>query len=532
MQDHRQAGEQDPRDDVVSDHSRPVDLAVAGSRRSPAWRLLAAAGLVVALALAAVAVVATRGQQRPVLAVVSGDDGAAGIVARGPGGRYVLAGRLPTDGPTTGRVHPLRGDVPRERAQALATALHLGPVRADRSDWLAGDEHVGFRLSGADGRWSTSACAIPPPAPSAGTGGVAVACAVTASTRRLPAASPPACAPDRAASCPAMPRTSTETRAPIPTPAASLRSVADAVLAVEGIAPTQARVDGDSLSAEPTVAGLPTVGLGTSISLAPDGTIAAASGWLGSAGDGDSYPLIGADAAFRLLQRRPMPLHAMPCRAEQPGGCGGAPQRIIGARPGLVLGDGAADGAHDKELLVPAWLFDVAGGGIASQVAIEQGQLAPPTGSTSNPGSTAPTPSALPPVAISASPVGPPAEAGGLPFQVTGSGGTGVTVSWSQGACTARSDRAVLVSQDDRQVVLRVPVRIGPAPALRACPDYLQLLSKRVELGRPLGGEVIDATTGQPAPNAPDTTAAVPPGIGVTAAGGYGCLFRAQLSSG
>lgn len=106
-----------------------------------------------------------------------------------------------------------------------------------------------------------------------------------------------------------------------------------------------------------TVDGKPTDGFSTALSIGVNGKIIAGKGWLGQPADpGPSYPLITAADALNRLQAQPY-AEILLCRPQTGGGCAPTPQlHIVGARLGLVLATDAV-----RPVLVPAWLFQVAG---------------------------------------------------------------------------------------------------------------------------------------------------------------------------
>lgn len=125
------------------------------------------------------------------------------------------------------------------------------------------------------------------------------------------------------------------------------------------------------VSADPVVDGLGTSGFSTTISVGPGDRITEASGWLGPAVTGASYPLIGARQAFNRLRSfahpppgdRPPETVCTPhpdllCPSPDYGGCPSdvLPVQVTGAVYGLALSY-----SRGERLLVPSWLFSVAG---------------------------------------------------------------------------------------------------------------------------------------------------------------------------
>ena len=246
----------------------------------------------------------------------------------------VLVGELP-EGPATGRVHPL-GDVSGGGdPAALAAALGLpgdGEDQGGVRSWVDGPRQL--VVNTADGSWTFQ--------PAAGVEGVTgegvVGDAVTGEADTGTTAGSP---PDR--------------------------SLARSVVEAAGLDPDDGveALTGSSLNltVDPVVAGLPTAGLTTSVTV--DGpTVVSGQGWLAGPeapdGSGATYPLISARDAWDTLLRTPRPMTLMACPESQdgsdPSGCGGGPVTVTGARPGLSLQWSAG-----VALLVPSWLFAVEG---------------------------------------------------------------------------------------------------------------------------------------------------------------------------
>ena len=105
--------------------------------------------------------------------------------------------------------------------------------------------------------------------------------------------------------------------------------------------------------------GAPTTGFETVVTVDSAG-ILTASGSLGQPRPSDSYPVISADDAVDLLAAMPVPLIACPESAVPvpPGpSCGGA-MEVTGATFGRSM---QWEGAGERPLLVPSWLFDIKG---------------------------------------------------------------------------------------------------------------------------------------------------------------------------
>lgn len=200
-----------------------------------------------------------------------------------------------------------------------------------------------------------------------------------------------------------------------PSPAAT-RSMAGPLLAGLGLASADVAAatvyqgsPSSTLSVSPTVDGMPTQGLETTVYADRTGIIGA-SGRLDLPAPGDVYPLRTAKQAFDDLARQPRPLMEPYCGPipGAPGRTSGAPLpptrcpspvpvRVTGARIGLLLSYDASSDTHGMgvPLMVPAWFFTVATGGTGPVViAIDPSFLAPPD--RSYPGEPKSVPGGLP----------------------------------------------------------------------------------------------------------------------------------------
>lgn len=124
---------------------------------------------------------------------------------------------------------------------------------------------------------------------------------------------------------------------------------------------------GGTVAVHPTVDGLPTAGLSTTITIGW-GEVVAARGWLLATSRGANYPVISAAEAYDVLLATPQPLldracphSAPPTDVPHPGApdsdfadCGGGPVTIVDAAFGLSLQRYAG-----RAVLVPSWLFEV-----------------------------------------------------------------------------------------------------------------------------------------------------------------------------
>lgn len=140
---------------------------------------------------------------------------------------------------------------------------------------------------------------------------------------------------------------------PVPTKPADddALTAARPVLSAAGIPDARTRVQRlpgtVSVLADPVVDGLVTWGYGTSVTVAADGKITGASGWLGRPTGGATYPLVGA---ADLLKTLAFPAIARMCGQKV---CPEQRLEVTGAELGLSLGFQASG----VPVLLPAWRY-------------------------------------------------------------------------------------------------------------------------------------------------------------------------------
>ena len=138
--------------------------------------------------------------------------------------------------------------------------------------------------------------------------------------------------------------------------------------------------------ADPVVGGLPTFGMTSIVGVGSAGRIEYANGWLDDPTEGDTYPLVGVDAALERLDEMGGGWFAYAPGAPEPAvdclGCDElpAPEPTVldTVRVGLQL---VPAYGLDEAWLVPSYLFTIEGGGpgaVVAAFAIADDLLAPP----------------------------------------------------------------------------------------------------------------------------------------------------------
>jgi hypothetical protein len=322
---------------------------------------------------------------------------------------------------------------------------------------------------------------------------------------------------------------STTTTLPSPTPApvlpsdADARAAAAAVLSAVGLDGASANVVNigvaRDVSVDPQVGGLPTQGVRTDVAVDTDG-IVGATGWLGEAVAGASYPLLTATEALDRLRAMPRPEIAIACVAGAECPTGIPTPTITGATLGLSLRwDGL--GTSGTEVLVPSWFFTVQDSTEPlPMIAVQDAYLGDPTtdpgAGASSPGNPGVEPgssgggSADPGTPVD--PASPPASDQPLP----GKPSTGVeTHPVEVTSVTLGKDGSTLVLHgfggicedfvgSAKETATGITVLIEGAsnqPPDKACPAIAKEITVGVRLAAPWDKRPItDATTGQVVP--------------------------------
>lgn len=142
-----------------------------------------------------------------------------------------------------------------------------------------------------------------------------------------------------------------------PPPAGLVRRRLASLLAAAGGPWAPVQVSAGTGSANPLVAGTPTSGLGTWLTLDPAGRPVQGAGWLARVAGLGSYPIVDAKTAFARLARPPGPRPLMcPLIPAERGCLPDRPQLVTGATLGLSFEPDRA-GA----VLLPAWLLHLRG---------------------------------------------------------------------------------------------------------------------------------------------------------------------------
>ncbi|MGB8651666.1 MAG: hypothetical protein WCD35_13515 [Mycobacteriales bacterium] len=446
--------------------------------RIPSRLAAPVATFVAVVALAAAVALLTGGHDSPAppralhLAASPVRDAASGVSSGG--GTYTLTGSLPAGRPADAAVWELaRGPADSALVTRLASALHAGaPVRSG-TGWRAGS----LVVSGEAGQsWWYSACG---PDTTVSSGDAVGGCAVPG-TGAAGSGSAGTAAPVPAE--------------PSPVPAASVREHVAPVLTALGLAVGDATVSsgpwGGAAALDRTIGGLDTVGLTTHVDVDRQGLVTFASGWLGEATKGDSYPLVSAQQAFEALPALP---RALLCPIGPDGkGCGApTPIEVTGAHLGLSL-QPLADGG---QVLVPSWLFDVKGGSEpVVGVAVEPRFLTPtePSG----------TPSAVPvPPPGTTTPATPaPARS---PFAFDGAArasvAAAVVVRYGDSSSCPHAHVTHAVKESATTVV--VVLEADALPQGIACTTDYRPMTLQIPLQAALGQRtVVDGTTGRAVP--------------------------------
>jgi hypothetical protein len=430
----------------------------------------------------------------------------------GAGDQFRLAASLPA-GPDRASVRwltePKQADV-----EKLAKALGIGghvTRRAGATTYTTDTSTLRVQ-QGAGGQWQFVRASFtmgmtvcpPPPVPAVGDSDLTVSCDVA---KPVPLADPSA----GTATGPGPVTGKDATKSLAVTTPAGARTAAAPVFAAEGIDPRRVVVHANRpmavVLADPTVAGLTTHGLTTTVTVSGQ-QVNAAGGWLGGSRAGATYPVISAQAAWDELVRTPLPRPLVGCPEPMaidnvPMMCGG-PITVTGAHFGLALHED-----NGRPVLVPSWLFEVRGSDtVLSAVAVAPRYLAAPATPTEAPGtagsgsgssggssgSGGSTGTVVPPDAPSSDPsTGTAAPQPDSRFSSVTASGSDLIVAFTGGvhACFSYS---VVPTETDQSVTLALIERTS---ANKRCVEMAQIYQRRVPLAKPLGSRsVIDARTG------------------------------------
>jgi hypothetical protein len=303
------------------------------------------------------------------------------LLARGGGERppatYELGGPLP-ELPDRARTWKLGDTVDPARVAALAAALGLdGQPKEGPAGWTLRDGHralVVHRVAGVPWSYGTGipgTCVLRPGGPYQP--GAAIQCL----DPDAPVSNQPGSGGTGSPVAPAR---------PFPPPVLPSRAEAERV-ARDLAARTGLDLNGadvrvtDGLAARtvtiaPAVGGMATSGFSWSIGVGAKGVVRHASGYLAVPEPADIYPLIGVQEGFERLKKT-APFGSILRKAPRP-----RVVTVTGARLGLQLAPAAAEGGTpDVAYLLPAYLFDLEGGGwtdVQAVVAVPERYLTRP----------------------------------------------------------------------------------------------------------------------------------------------------------
>jgi hypothetical protein len=452
---------------------------------------------VVALAAGVTYVSSSSGSSEPrPLRLASGGTAAQRDAALSAGSSsssgYRLTGTLPAGQPDDAPAYTLSGGpADADVVAALAKALDAGTPVRDGKGWRAG----GLFVSGDAGQsWWFAPCAKDMPV----SDDVRVGCAVaTPGGAPVPAPAPaPGVTGGGTAAAPPPPSSApvrSPAPAPDPMPKDDVRAAVKPVLEAVGLDVSDARVDtwayGGSATVSRTVGGLEAMGLDTSVQVDAEGHVQGASGFLGSADRGDSYPLITAQDAYDQL---PPLARAMLCPVGPDGqGCGQPePTEVTGAHLGLLL-SALTDGG---QALVPAWLFEIKGWTAPQPVvAVQEKYLPKPAEPTADPG----TPGAVPPAPPVAG--GPAREAFSFDKAARGDQPDQLVVTYGDSS-TCVHENVTAQAKEDADTVYVVLEADTRDPDVACTEDY-KPVERTLRLQAPLADrKVVDASSGKPVP--------------------------------
>ncbi|WP_250401132.1 hypothetical protein [Streptomyces cellostaticus] len=408
--------------------------------------------------------------------------GTGGIAPGEPnpyGARYVAVGELP-DGPGSAPVYLPGDEVGRDRVARLAKALGVdgAPVAEGRGWRVGGKDGSGpvLRVNrDAPGDWTYSRYAPG-----------------TDNCRKVAV-----CAHDPAA------------------PAADPVSVADAEKAaapvLKALGLDDARIDASTVmgaqrvvDADPVVGGLPTDGLTTGLTVDAKGELAGGHGQLAAPVRGDTYPVLGAARTLELMNEEPRSTHRMGIggcaspvplkdRDEQPCGAStSVPKAADEMKVEKAVFGLAARSSDGRQVLVPAWLFEVRGPAADGDFTVAYPAVDPEYLVAR---SAATAPDAPSPTRGAAS-AGPGARHRSVPADGYSAHGRELRVSFTGGMC---SDYRAAAKESAGRVTVTVTESSRPG---EMCVAMGKLYTETVRLDAPLDGRAVVGDDGRRLPAA------------------------------
>jgi hypothetical protein len=253
------------------------------------------------------------------------------------------------------------------------------------------------------------------------------------------------------------------------------------------------------VNADPEVGGLPTHGWTTAVTVGAKGEVVGGNGRLTEPVKGDTYPVVGADDALKLMNAAP----GSGQRAEI-GGCAGPVPLEDGQREPcapetkpagetVTVGDAvfglASHSVDGRPALVPSWLFEVRPQGAkdtftVTYPAVDPEFLAPRTGS----GEASPRPT-KPGDEPTAAPSARDVDVEGYTAE-----GDELTVTFTGGVC---ADYEATASENGGRVTVRVTETPWPG---KVCILIAKQYQQTVRLDAPLGDREVVGTDGEPVP--------------------------------
>ncbi|MEU0245081.1 hypothetical protein ABZ192_12245 [Streptomyces sp. NPDC006235] len=397
----------------------------------------------------------------------SGGNGIAPGEPNPYGATYRVDGPLP-DGPGEAPVYRARGQVTKEDVARLAEALGVeGTPVAQGEAWKVGAGQDGSGPSLQVNRRAPGAWTFNRYAP--GTD----ACKGT-----------DACTAPRSGGSPVSEAEAEKAAAPV------LKALGqdDAKLDMSQVMGAQRVVN-----AAPEVGGLPTHGWTTAVTVGSDGEVVGGSGQLKTPVKGDTYPVVGAGEALKLMEKRPTGDHRMGIggcaspvplkdRLEQPCGssASGAPEQDAVTVRNAVFGL-ASHFVDGRQALVPSWLFEVTAPGAKDPFTVTYPAVDPKYLASSTPSGPSDKPTSAP-------------EPRDVKVDGYRAEGSELTVTFTGGVC---SDYDVKASESGDEV--KVTVTSTPWPG-KVCIMIAKQFQKTVQLEEPLGDRAVVGSDGKGVP--------------------------------
>ncbi len=247
------------------------------------------------------------------------------------------------------------------------------------------------------------------------------------------------------------------------------------------------------VNAAPEIGGLPTYGWSTGVTVGSDGEVVGGSGQLSTPVKGDTYPVVSAKEALKLMEERPQSDHRMgiggcadpvPLKDRQEQPCGssasGTPEQDAVTVEKAVFGL-ASHSVDGRQALVPSWLFEVTAPGAKDPFTVTYPAVEPRFLVSPSPSEPSDRPTSDP-------------EPRNVEVDGYRAEGTDLTVTFTGGVC---ADYDVKARENGDEVTVTVTSKAWPD---KVCILIAKQFQQTVQLDEPLGAREVVGSDGEAVP--------------------------------